>query len=47
MVETLRYTFDDLTRDAQSGKSISAEQHMAEILAAAKLADAAVANICR
>lgn len=34
------YTFGDLTPDAQTGKTISAEQRMAEILAAAKLADA-------
>jgi len=33
------YTFGDLTPDAQTGKTISAEQRMAEILAAAKLAD--------
>jgi probable LLM family oxidoreductase len=35
------YTFGDLTPDAQTGKAISAERRMAEILAAAKLADAA------
>jgi probable LLM family oxidoreductase len=35
------YTFGDLTPDAQTGKTISAEQRLAEILAAAKLADAA------
>ncbi len=33
------YTFGDLTPDVQTGKTISAEQRMAEILAAAKLAD--------
>lgn len=34
------YTFGDLTPDTQSGKTISYQQRMAEILAAAKLADA-------
>ena len=34
------YTFGDLTPDPQTGKTISAEQRLAEILAAAKLADA-------
>jgi alkanesulfonate monooxygenase SsuD/methylene tetrahydromethanopterin reductase-like flavin-dependent oxidoreductase (luciferase family) len=34
------YTFGDLTPDAQTGKSISAEQRLTEILIAAKLADA-------
>jgi probable LLM family oxidoreductase len=34
------YTFGDLTPDAQTGKTISAEQRLTEILAAAKLADA-------
>src|SRR5690349_18837097 len=33
------YTFGDLTPDAQSGTTIGAEQRLAEILAAAKLAD--------
>ncbi len=33
------YTFGDLTPDARTGKTISAQQRMAEILAAAKLAD--------
>src|SRR5580700_255055 len=35
------YTFGDLTPDAQAGKPIGAQQRLAEILAAAKLADAA------
>lgn len=35
------YTFGDLTPDAQTGKTISAAQRMAEILDAASLADAA------
>jgi len=35
------YTFGDLTPDTHTGKAISAEQRLAEILAAAKLADAA------
>lgn len=34
------YTFGDLTPDAQTGKTISYQQRMAEILAAAKLTDA-------
>ena len=34
------YTFGDLTPDVQSGKAIAAQQRLAEILAAAKLADA-------
>lgn len=34
------YTFGDLTPDAQTGKAIDAQQRLAEILAAAKLADA-------
>jgi alkanesulfonate monooxygenase SsuD/methylene tetrahydromethanopterin reductase-like flavin-dependent oxidoreductase (luciferase family) len=34
------YTFGELTPDAQAGKAISAQQRLAEILAAAKLADA-------
>ncbi len=33
------YTFGDLTPDARTGKTISAQQRMTEILAAAKLAD--------
>jgi probable LLM family oxidoreductase len=33
------YTFGELTPDAQTGKAISAQQRLAEILAAAKLAD--------
>ena len=35
------YTFGELTPDAQTGKAISARQRLADILAAAKLADAA------
>ena len=35
------YTFGDLTPDAQTGKATGAERRMAEILAAAKLADEA------
>ena len=35
------YTFGDLTPDPQTGKSISAQQRLSEILAAAKLAEAA------
>jgi probable LLM family oxidoreductase len=35
------YTFGDLTPDPQSGKAIGAQQRLAEILAAARLADAA------
>jgi probable LLM family oxidoreductase len=34
------YTFGDLTPDVQTGKAISAQQRLTEILAAAKLADA-------
>jgi probable LLM family oxidoreductase len=34
------YTFGDLTPNVQSGKAIAAQQRLAEILAAAKLADA-------
>ena len=34
------YTFGDLTPDAQTGKTISYQQRMAEILAAARLTDA-------
>jgi probable LLM family oxidoreductase len=34
------YTFGDLTPDAQTGKAISGRQRLAEVLAAAKLADA-------
>lgn len=34
------YTFGDLTPDAQTGKAISGQQRLTEILAAAKLADA-------
>ena len=34
------YTFGDLTPDAKTGKTISAERRLAEVLAAAKLADA-------
>jgi probable LLM family oxidoreductase len=34
------YTFGDLTPDGQTGKAISAQQRLTEILAAAKLADA-------
>jgi probable LLM family oxidoreductase len=34
------YTFGDLTPDMQTGKAISAQQRLTEILAAAKLADA-------
>ena len=33
------YTFGDLTPDAQTGRTISAQQRLTEILAAAKLAD--------
>ena len=39
------YTFGDLTPDAQTGKAISAEQRLAEILAAAKLAEASGLDI--
>ena len=35
------YTFGELTPDARTGKAISARQRLADILAAAKLADAA------
>jgi len=35
------YTFGDLMPEAQAGKAISAQQRLAEILSAAKLADAA------
>jgi len=34
------FTFGDLTPDAATGKTISAEQRLAEVIAAAKLADA-------
>ena len=34
------YTFGDLMPEAHAGKAVSAQQRMAEILAAAKLADA-------
>jgi alkanesulfonate monooxygenase SsuD/methylene tetrahydromethanopterin reductase-like flavin-dependent oxidoreductase (luciferase family) len=35
------FTFGDLMPDTQAGKAVSAQQRMAEIVAAAKLADAA------
>ncbi len=34
------YTFGDLMPETQAGKAVGAQQRMAEILAAAKLADA-------
>jgi len=34
------YTFGDLMPEAQAGKAVGAQQRLAEILAAAKLADA-------
>jgi hypothetical protein len=39
------YTFGDLTRHPQSGKAIGAQQRLAEILAAAKLADASSLDV--
>jgi len=35
------YTFGEMTPDAQTGKAITAQQRLADVLAAAKLADAA------
>jgi hypothetical protein len=37
------YTFGELTPDPQTGKAIPAQQRLADILAAAKLADEAAA----
>ena len=39
------YTFGDLTPDVQTGKTISAQQRLTEILAAARLADASGLNV--